>query len=517
MASPKNGGDGNPSQELDKYSELWDRFYEQLILLNSLGQTRGSHSSPPEPKTLYRVLNNLSYICDSEKEGNSVTAIGLEDGPTSYVFWAGSNNASKGRSNVKFLNEVLSDIRTITVLKEAFVAKCLKHAYKRVKKEAKLLQKEIKFLNPHLKDGALVSWLENISLTTHHSKLCHHAYRIRHDDMMKRLDTQAKDLGNILLRPSTNVRHYIGRLAHHIRAPNELMDDFFEDSQMRKLLDKSKVQWVPSVKCIPLPKFIQAPMQADPSLISSKDNSNNNKNNDDENHSIFGILMRMLQASKEMTPDMATKYKIALGSMDKDYNLQQDVLDKYTGQNLKPIVHAEIQVLEHFHSKGMKFFNNDRFIGCSKPACYCCHLYMLNHPAQCVVPETHQKLYLNWGLCALSGVDDPRYEEQRDVLNKMVEAIRGDALDQIIRETPRLPRRHDSVAGISPVEDVRHAAWRRNRSIQVADTSGSRHPDPDVASHSCLSRALLSSGENEDRSEAKTGSDYDRDSNGVVA
>jgi hypothetical protein len=73
------------------------------------------------------------------------------------------------------------------------------------------------------------------------------------------------------------------------------------------------------------------------------------------------------------------------------------IREKYNDEKFKPAVHAEIQVLEHFYKEGFKFANGDKYIGCSKPACFCCHLYIQNHPLRCIVPQSHKKVYFHWG------------------------------------------------------------------------------------------------------------------------
>ena len=81
---------------LDPHQRLLSRFYEQLFLLNALGQTRGNHTIPPfELDTgraqVRRFLQNLCYICDFKKGGSACTAIGLEELETRYNFCVASN------------------------------------------------------------------------------------------------------------------------------------------------------------------------------------------------------------------------------------------------------------------------------------------------------------------------------------------------------------------------------------------------------------------------------------------
>lgn len=138
---------------LDPYNRILARLYEPLFLLRALGQTRGQHTPQPTSFDLStekrrRLLQNLCYVCDFKKGGETCTATGLEDCQTSYRFWVASN--SKTANIVAFLKEALdmlcnsvnsagSDLDT---KKSAFVQICVEFAGKRIKEEQKLLLKE---------------------------------------------------------------------------------------------------------------------------------------------------------------------------------------------------------------------------------------------------------------------------------------------------------------------------------------------------------------------------------------
>ncbi|KAI8944734.1 hypothetical protein F4801DRAFT_172088 [Xylaria longipes] len=444
------------TKHLDQYSKLWNRFYEPLILLRVLGQTRGDHSPRLQEQPLYRVLNNLSYLCDYDKGGSTTTAIGLEDDPAKYKFWVASNDAKKAAANAKFLKYALSDVKAIitvaersrTEAAERFICRCLGHAKKRIEKEVKLLRREIQnCIVQKPGDTELALLLQSFS-RGESSDLCRHAYHIRHKTLPKTAETEYADSSDNVTRqdPSSGlnaVRHYLGRLAHHIRAPEQILADFSNFSQLRNVIDEFEVCVVPGVVCVKRPQYVQACIQTNPSR--SQIISQNHKPAD-----IFSMLNRMLPSGLSNSHD----YRTALEVMERKYHIQDGVSRQYEDDNFKPLVHAEIQVLDYFYSAKRRYFDDARYIGCSKPSCYCCHLYILHHPARCVEPQTSKKLYLNWGLRALSGADDPLYLQQRDILNKMVITIREDALDQVIRKAEPIRWHADSQTGITQGMDV---------------------------------------------------------------
>lgn len=136
---------------LDRSQRLLSRFYEPLLLLGALGQTHGNHTTVPrelnpERARRRKFLQNLSYICDYKKGGESCTAVGLEDSDTCYNFWVASN--ADNSTIVDFLKDVLSTLQVITNQPSLefgssqtadFVKFCIGFAANRVKEETRCL------------------------------------------------------------------------------------------------------------------------------------------------------------------------------------------------------------------------------------------------------------------------------------------------------------------------------------------------------------------------------------------
>ena len=219
------------------------------------------------------------------------------------------------------------------------------------------------------------------------------------------------------------VRHYIGRLGHHIRAVKILVSCA---SRLADILYSFKV-------C-----NISTPAKsASPPPVDGKTR-------------LDSIIVRMLPAG---SPDLE-RYQQALAEMDVKYELSRRFLDNYTNPNFLPRVHAEIQVLEHFHKNKLHFADADRYIACSKSACFCCLLYFRHHPEQFVEPASHRKIYLNWRPPDLDAVCDTISQNfQRDILNSMTRDIRREALYQIGQKMAPPAWHPDSVTGIT--ESVR--------------------------------------------------------------
>ena len=176
-------------------------------------------------------------------------------------------------------------------------------------------------------------------------------------------------------------RHYIGRLSHHVRAPQQVIEDA---TWLTSLFETYQVERINPMQNIERPEP------------------------DGHTHA-KGILRRMLPAGD----GVGREWEEWLLDMNQKYNLDLRIVAQYEKAAFKPKVHAEVQVLEHFYQQRLRFAYDDAYIGCSKPACFCCRLYFRHHPMRCVEPDTHHNIWLNWGPPALNGgAGDEWYTEQ---------------------------------------------------------------------------------------------------------
>lgn len=131
--------------------------------------------------------------------------------------------------------------------------------------------------------------------------------------------------------------------------------------------------------------------------------------------------------------------------------------ENYKDQNFQPRVHAELLLLEHFHQHRREFVNGDRYIGCSKPSCYCCDLYIKCHSGRFAVRASHGNLWKNWR-APIPPIDDDEVARKHTakILNKMVEHVRHDVAFQIESKAPPRPNVPDSTTGITTLATGPH-------------------------------------------------------------
>ncbi|KAJ3573767.1 hypothetical protein NPX13_g4579 [Xylaria arbuscula] len=245
-----------------KYFQLWRRFYEPLVMLKILGSTRGEHSPKPQQQSpVHRFLDNLAYLADHDKGGSTTSAIGLEDAPDRFNFWIASNEPKQSVKSSIFLASFLQDVRVIAdstngrrkSLEEKATHRCINFAKNRVKKEAKMLARDITkcmgcFTNPE--DTELCEWLKRFQ-ETEPLELCYMAYRERDSPMKGRLDGQLSPYNDscTMDRRSVAIKdvvHRLGRLAHHVRAPHQVIEDVSNQPGLRNVLDEFQVHFIPS-------------------------------------------------------------------------------------------------------------------------------------------------------------------------------------------------------------------------------------------------------------------------------
>lgn len=144
-------------------------------------------------------------------------------------------------------------------------------------------------------------------------------------------------------------------------------------------------------------------------------------------------------------------YRHTLEQMDHKYQLSQNLHDHCQDPNWKPKVHAELLLLEHFYTGNLDFVDADRYIACSKPACYCCYHYIKAHPGNFVVPGSHHNNYLKWRAPDVKMGDERGERIRMEILIGMSKVFREDVLQQILEKREPRRRKPDSATEISSV------------------------------------------------------------------
>lgn len=121
---------------------------------------------------------------------------------------------------------------------------------------------------------------------------------------------------------------------------------------------------------------------------------------------------------------------------DLDMNQQDGIRARMVKEN--PIVtrvHAELVLTDLFSRRGFEFVGSDRYVGCSKPACYFCWNWIDLHHKVFVRPASHNKVILG---CRGpdSGLNGNGRRVQEEMYKKMIREVER-AIEYHIRERAR--------------------------------------------------------------------------------
>ncbi len=99
-------------------------------------------------------------------------------------------------------------------------------------------------------------------------------------------------------------------------------------------------------------------------------------------------------------------------------------------------VHPELLVINYFDalSDGGFIDERDKYIGCTKPSCYLCHLFISYHPARYSMIRSNSRVCLNWRLpdiCLREGNALARAKDQKSILRKLIDTIRTDLEEKV--------------------------------------------------------------------------------------
>lgn len=139
-------------------------------------------------------------------------------------------------------------------------------------------------------------------------------------------------------------------------------------------------------------------------------------------------LKRMLPANEQSRAKDLYESLTNLRVLD----IEESFVKAYSDASVSLPVHAELFLMEHFHAKRLRFVAGDKYIGCSKPSCYCCSLYMRYHPGNFVVRRSHGNIWPRWSPPLSYQLDSAeKFKLNLDVMNQVIAHLRRDVIEEI--------------------------------------------------------------------------------------
>ncbi|RAH56544.1 hypothetical protein BO85DRAFT_450568 [Aspergillus piperis CBS 112811] len=428
------------------------RLYEPLSLLQTLGNVRGWRIRAPDIpqdnsgfnaiKSHRSFVDALAYACAYKKEPAYVTAVALEKRPEEIVVWLAANKNVE-EAVVSFAQDVLRIVQWLASNPSAqlgtkdgqqalnlltsrvlrFNAPKIYAYYEQVVRAAPRVIAKLsngqhegnpnvanlkRWLSQHLqRDGVQLQEVDmaNLAVISHNSRETF--------EVLRNLAMESHD-------PHTFERLFklLGKLGKHVIMSKRIVEGaiFLRSDFARGM----RLERVPASRERPLP-------------FSSR------------KYNIDGISNRMFSSNSAEKQRFLARLRTIWDTNEWDKNLAKEHLAG------KSIVHAELLILDHFEKTGGDFLDNsDKYIGCSKPACYLCYHYICNHPGRYIRPSSHQKLYMRWRLPDISVTESnaaTRFTDQEQILNNLINLVRRELRNDIETGVGKMKECPDSTAG----------------------------------------------------------------------
>ncbi|KAI9751976.1 MAG: hypothetical protein M4579_005812 [Chaenotheca gracillima] len=454
-------------------------FYEPLLLLEALGPVRGKRTKAPvhgddigvsPRKTQRSFLDGIAYMCAYQKSPDHVTAVALEKTPQHIKVWLAANRQVE-QGVVQFLEVVLAQVQHIAVHDTgaerqsafdnaiyqttsdviAFNAPRIGVYYQDVSKLlnpcldimiVELKKREVHSDKNTLALVRLTTWLgENFFTRSTPGgedldrlvRKCHSLRRSLSFEPLKDFTGQGQtrrddfqQLYDLLLK----LGKHVTVTRHVLEAAVQLSQDFAYGFEITPILSSQ-------YRKIPL------------------------RNQDGTIEKIIGRMSSVKEFQEQF-----------LSKLESIWNVDEISMRLQEKRARKTRVHAELLLVDYLDQNNCRFLDGDKYIGCSKPACYLCHAYIENHPGRYVVPPSHQKLYVGWRLPDVYATA-PRSQEQ--ILRKLTIKVRDDLTKEINSRSLPLPFHADSTAGVTSVFEPRMIATAesfKGMSLRGAVTAG---------------------------------------------
>lgn len=413
------------------------RFFESLVMLRTLEPPIVA-AGRPKYTPWHRFLDYLCQLLDTKPGGRTVTSIAVQNQGNSTIFWLASNR-----------NDPRSELKSLQVMLRCLTGAVYKAAQQHELVKNQLLQKSVEDAHHKIRNyiGRLESFLEqqigieegripslsvveasgsdntNLrALLQRVGTICEAASHIDACRRAREFRTTGPYYGQLQSKVNNaweedqwcSIRHYIGRLASWVKSSHYVVDFAVSHPAYLKFVE---VRTVPPM--LPLLTFPKKPRV-----------------------SVINVFKRILPwrnphqchgaAANAASPDFAKKF-----------------MDIYS-QSSPPKIHAEVAVIQHFFQNKLDFLHDDPYIGCSKPSCYCCALYLKEHPLEVTTRPSHGNVWTKWSPPLPSPSNsDKDLGQQATIVQALTNQIQNDIVARIFNGKQGKARATDSVTDLT--------------------------------------------------------------------
>lgn len=412
-------------------------LYPRLALFEALAQFKSPHQrrapcSDDVVEARRDFLDSFAYLGDVKKGGATVTAAGLQKLPQSNILWLAANEGIRS-DVVRYADEILlklkqSDPNTETITQNTIfrpaVAQCRSRIIdytRRMQNLAKLCRKELSKEREN-DTGILLCFLAKRPMLTlevallrrNLTKLCElqpktmpvdvvdfcYGMRGRDVDEIKRRSEQARNNFGELA-------HYIGRLGATRSSVHTVVKGVLKDPALRQISCIRTVD-APDIRTVTLDQCTMSPYE------------------------ILRGICQDAGSQIQLENRAALHALVELDLPSGNGEVRRILASRRT---VVTRVHAELQIADTFSRDRLKFVDGDKYIGCSKPACYFCFHWLVSHKHGFIPPATHSKI-----IPSCRGPDNDINESGAAVLKyiyaKVCTQVGQDTVDFLLKTGP---------------------------------------------------------------------------------
>lgn len=368
----------------------FDVFFDRLTLFcltqchdRSNEDIRVHFKAESVPRTTWQTfLDEICNLCHFKQGGEGVVALGVQARFPEPVFWVSTNAATSLDGVVRHMDRIVRLLRGITNVQqhrsiaEAIFRMSVSRARRRVHNYWKRLSALVGDLSIGTSDSNRLATPGSASVTEIRDALNKMLELPRNLKSRRRALARCKAAANFkasssyqtllacnggdAAETSFRICHYIGRLTAWERSANFVTSHAAHFEAVLRT-------------AIVLPVMPPSPSRRSIQVMTD----------------VEMLLRRVLQLE-----DRRQLRTLASSLRTNGRNLLEKWARKTTQQ--VPCVHAEINVAHHFYFHHLESTYADRYIGCSKPPCYCCQLLLDEHPGQFRMRHTSNNAWLQW-------------------------------------------------------------------------------------------------------------------------
>ncbi|KAG8629949.1 hypothetical protein KVT40_001568 [Elsinoe batatas] len=408
---------------------LRHRFYEPLFFLNILNPATGGHGaySGHALRSCVRLvewrsfLDSLAWLCDAKHGGKTVSALvgsRVEDG-VRFILCSSHQN---GKIHLHQVLDIITKANQEPSppndlgMQSKLIDLCINFSADKIRTYKRRLQRLLGAIRDHIGPDASNALGSIGNRDKSPMETCCEANKFPHRKILK----EANDRPNCSLRIISKIvlaLHFVSKLSKWHRVVPKLLGFARRHSY---LLQNASCEWLKLSERTTMPSA-------------------------DEKTTVQSALRRMLPKEAQTQVSELQNHL----HLQRDGKFEEYFIANYSDANLSLVAHAEVVLLEHVYDHDIRLVEDDRYIGCSKPSCYCCDLYMKYHPGDFVPRPSHGNVYVTWNFPLLPTCTNPKvYEHTLQVMNQVIQHVRRDVFRVVKNTSGRWEKAPDSASGI---------------------------------------------------------------------